>query len=325
MRKILGTIMLFVLSLILIACETESVSIGIIIYNEEDTFLNELISEFIKLKNPKYKYEIAYSLSSQSKQNQQVIEFLKKDVDLLVINPVDRLAARTIIEKTGKDDIPIIFFNREPQHDDLRIRDNLYYVGADPKSQGVLQGEIAAELFGDKKDLNKKYDRNEDNVIQTVIIKGEAGHQDTEDRTTESIQKLKQLGYEVEVLATRVANWNRDESYEKMEELYLEYGDETELVLSNNDDMALGAIDYYLNNNIEVDDVVFIGVDKIKEAVTYIEKGYLNGTVINDLIKQAKAINQLTEIIINDLDINKLEFELTKDKYILIPGEIYMK
>lgn len=330
-KKIITIFSISLLTIILVSCKPKNLKVGIIIYEEHDTFMTEFITELTNIKESNIDFEIVYSLSSQSKQNQQVIELLNKKVDLLVINPVDRLASKTIIEKTKASNTPIIFINRQPQKSDLDERDNLYYVGANPKNQGKLQGDVAAMFLGDPNNLNIKYDHNRDNIVQTVILKGEPGHQDTEDRTNESIKQLTKLGYKIEVLQTKVANWQRSEAKQAMLQLETKFPGEIELILSNNDDMALGAIDYYLEkddettpNTKEVDNKIIVGVDKTKPAIDAILQGLMNGTVLNDFKNQANAVNELISILIAGKNIEDLSYPLTNNKYILLEGEIFV-
>ena len=70
-------------------------------------------------------------------------------------------------------------FNRELVEEDLERWDKLYYVGADAKESGVLQGELAAAYLK----AHPEADRNQDGVIQYVVLEGEAGHQDAILRT----------------------------------------------------------------------------------------------------------------------------------------------
>ena len=83
-------------------------------------------------------------------------------------------------------DVPIIFFNREPVAEDMRQWDRLYYVGADAKQSGVLQGELAVEMIRQ----NSQIDHNKDGKIQYVVLEGEAGHQDAIIRTENAVDTL---------------------------------------------------------------------------------------------------------------------------------------
>ena len=78
---------------------------------------------------------------SQRTQNDQVRELIDAGCNVLCVNLVDRADPSEIIDLARESDVPIIFFNREPVAEDLQQWDKMYYVGADAKESGVMQGE----------------------------------------------------------------------------------------------------------------------------------------------------------------------------------------
>jgi len=131
--------------------EKKKLQIGVTIYDSYDTFLSGYMTAFEKEISKKraegveiglFRYNAA---GSQPLQNEQVEEMLEKDCDVLCVNLVDRTAPSEIIDMAKKKNVPIIFFNRELVDEDLAQWNQLYYVGADAKQSGVLQGEMAAE------------------------------------------------------------------------------------------------------------------------------------------------------------------------------------
>ena len=77
-----------------------------------------------------------------------------------------------------------------------------------------------------------------------------------------------------------------------MENWVKEYGNDIELILSNNDDMALGAIDIIKNEKV-LKDVKVVGVDATEPALEAIKKGELFGSVSSDKPEYARAIIEL--------------------------------
>ena len=76
----------------------------------------------------------------QSIQNDQVDVLLSKGVKALAINLVDPAAAPTIISKAKPDNIPVVFFNKDPGAKAIGSYEHAYYVGTDPKESGLIQG-----------------------------------------------------------------------------------------------------------------------------------------------------------------------------------------
>ena len=60
---------------------------------------------------------------------------------------VDRSAASVIIDKAMDQDVPVIFFNREPVEEDISRWEKLFYIGADPKAEGICQGNMMADAY----------------------------------------------------------------------------------------------------------------------------------------------------------------------------------
>ena len=350
--------------------EKKKLQIGVTIYDNYDTFLSGYMTAFEKEISKKraegveiglFRYNAA---GSQALQNEQVEEMLEKDCDVLCVNLVDRTAPSEIIDMAKKKNVPIIFFNRELVDEDLAQWNQLYYIGADAKQSGILQGEMAAEdilseepekptpevplaspedeeesseksqdksgnaeeiqdfvLQKSREDLDilereasaedtqasteegtekkalilsPRVDKNGDGVIQYLMFEGEAGHQDAIVRTEYSVNTLMQQGIPMEKLSYAIANWSRAEAQSKMMQFYPEFQDRIELILSNNDDMALGVLDAYDKIGLPKDKRPFIyGIDGTTVGLEAVKKGNLMGTVYNDEQGQAKALFQL--------------------------------
>lgn len=328
MKKI-NLILLVFIVLFLVSCEKKEIKVGIMIYDESDTFMQEFKNAIIKNLSD-YEYEVFYASNSQSIQNKQMVNLIDQNYDLLVINAVDRLAASSLAELANDKKIPIIFINREPLEEDIARYENIYYVGADADLLGIRQAEAADLVFKDPKNLNKIFDRNADNVIQTVILKGEQSHQDAEKRTRMSIEHLRALGYEVELLTTSVANWRRDLAYIQTKEI-MEMFPEVELILSNNDDMALGAIDYLVETNrfekgeTYDQDILIIGVDATSVGKQAIKDGLLYASVLNDSSAQGQAVATLINYLMKNKPLDDLPFELVKERYVFVDGQVILK
>ena len=311
--------------------EKETMKIGISVYNQYDTFISELLEsleqealEMEKKHNITILLDIQDAAGNQLTQNEQMERFLERGCDIVCINLVDRTDTTNIIERGKKADVPIIFFNRELVEEDLKRWDRLYYVGADAFESGILQGKILLETL--KTDFDK-IDRNQDGILQYVMLEGEAGHQDSIVRSMYSVQTITEAGYKIEKLGDEIANWNRDQAKTKMTQWLEEHMGNIEVVFSNNDDMALGAVDAlkeagYFGTAEKVPPVI-LGIDGTKEGIRAVENKEVLGTVVNDNKGQAKGILQLAYAI----TYNKTpeEFQLIEGKYIRCPYKIYMK
>ena len=226
----------------------------------------------------------------QQEQNEKVEEMIDAGCDVLCINLVDRTAPSRIVRMARNEDIPVIFFNREPVREDLMQWEKLYYVGCDAEQSGIMQGEIAAEYINSHPEV----DKNEDGKIQYVLLEGEAGHQDAISRTEYSVKTLMKNDVILEKLSYQLADWNRGQAENRMNRLISQYGKEIELVISNNDEMALGAVEAYRTVGYAREDwPVIFGIDGLEDALKAVKAGEMQGSILNDRVDQAKEMAKM--------------------------------
>lgn len=326
-RKILAAGIVFCMCMrSLCACESQQLSgedkvrVGVAYYNQSDTFLNELIACFkeelqsFESDDLEVTVTVRDAAGSQRTQDDQVKEMLDAGCNVLCVNLVDRADPSEIIDLARERDIPIIFFNREPVAEDLMQQDGLYYVGAEAEESGIMQGELAVDAIRQ----NDRIDRNKDGKIQYVMLEGEAGHQDAIIRTENAVETLKSNGIALEKLSYQIANWNRAQAQNRMEQMIGQYQNKIELVLANNDDMALGALDAYRKLNYTESALpVFFGIDGTDVGLQAVRDGKMAGTVYNDKEGQAEAMAKLAVAAATGEGMEDIEFE--NEKYIYLP------
>lgn len=319
-------IIFFMAVLFLCACEkqqpdaTDQIYVGVASYNQSDTFISQMISclkeELEELENDGFTVTVTIrdAAGLQRTQDDQVEELIDAGCNVLCVNLVDRSNPSEIIDMARENNVPVIFFNREPVAGDMMQWDRLYYVGADAWQSGMIQGQLAAEVIKE----NPRIDRNKDGKIQYVILEGEPGHQDAIIRTENAVDTLKNYGIQLEKLSCGIANWNRAQAQNRMAQMIGQYQHNIELVLANNDDMALGAIDAYQKSNFtESAFPVFFGIDGTDVGLAAVADETLSGTVYNDKEGQAKAMAKLAAALVSNKGMEKIEFK--KEKYIYLP------
>ena len=274
----------------------KTLRVGVITYTQDDPFINGLTDELkaqLKAMENKERRIIVSTKSGnddQQEQNEKVEEMIDAGCDVLCINLVDRTAPSRIIRMARNEDIPVIFFNREPVREDLMQWEKLYYVGCDAEQSGIMQGEIAAEYINSHPEV----DKNEDGKIQYVLLEGEAGHQDAISRTEYSVKTLMKNDVILEKLSYQLADWNRGQAENRMNRLISQYGKEIELVISNNDEMALGAVEAYRTVGYAREDwPVIFGIDGLEDALKAVKAGEMQGSILNDRVDQAKEMAKM--------------------------------
>lgn len=336
MKRITVVFLVFML-LLFCSCKKEPNRVGLFVYNEIDPFMQSFAGQIMSLSSGKFPVQLYYAKNSQVIQNEQIESELQNNPSLVMINPVDRLGSYSIIKTMKEKNIPIIFFNREPLAEDLALWDKVYYVGAKAAQSGQLQAELVMNLFGTDPAKFHNLDKNSDGKIQLIILKGEQGHQDAETRTSEVIQSFERRQFPVDILAIEVANWNFHEASIKMAKLLQKYEDSIELIISNNDDMALGSIQtmreygflHDTNNDGHVDSndemwIPIVGIDGLEEADKAIASGYLYGTVKNNSVKMTEVMIELSLILLGQKDFSSLSVPVVEDKYLWIDYSPYI-
>ena len=300
--------------------QSKQIYIGVACYNQKDTFLEELMESFKEecsgLEEDGYDISLTImdAAGSQRTQDDQVQEMISDGCDILCINLADRTDPSEIIDAAKENDVPIIFFNREPVEEDMMQWDRLYYVGAKPRQSGRMQGELAADIIKN----NPGVDKNKDGSIQYVILEGEMGHQDAIIRTESAVESLKDNGIVLEKLSYQIANWNRAQAQNRMTQLIGQYKTQIELVLANNDAMILGAIDAYEKlGYTEANLPVFVGIDGTDEGLRAVQEQKMAATVYNDKEGQAKAMAQLAFSVVTGDGMDTIKFE--NQRYIYLP------
>lgn len=299
---------------------SQNVYVGVTYYDQSDIFLNELLDCFkkeiqdLESEEKKISVTIQGAGGSQRTQDDQVKELIDGGCNVLCVNLVDRTDPSEIIDLAREKQVPIIFFNREPVAEDMAQWEQLYYVGAKAEESGTMQGEMAAEAIK----ANPQVDRNKDGKIQYVVLEGEPGHQDTIIRTENAVEALKAGGIELEKLSYGLANWNRAQAENRMSQMISQYQTKIELVLANNDEMALGAMDAYEKLNYTESTLpLFFGIDGTKVGLEAVRDSRLSGTVYNDKEGQAKAMAKLVEALVTGSGMEDMDFE--NQKYLYLP------
>lgn len=291
------------------AAKPELPKIGATIYKFDDNYMSFVRKAFEAAGEGKAEILLADSMNDQAKQNDQVDTFITKGVQALAINLVDPAAAGTIVEKAKAANLPVIFFNKEPSAEVLNSYDKCWYAGITSKQFAVDEGQLIVDGWK----AHPEWDKNGDGVIQYVMLKGEPGHPDAEIRSTASIETIENAGIKVEQLDLQTGMWDASKGKELMETWLAKYGDKIEFVISNNDAMALGAVEalkaagYFTGDKY----MPVVGVDGIPEAVELIRNGEMLGTVLND----PKSLGQATFDLVYNVALGKDPLEGTTWKF----------
>ena len=241
-------------------------------------------------------------------QRRQMADALERNSGVILLNPVSPDSVGELLEMAAAHDVPVVLFNREPS--DLSVLtaygDRVVYVGSRTEQAGELQGRAIAQMLAE----HPEYDRNGDGKIQYVMLMGEADNQDAQARTSGCLDALDALGVAMEpVIPVQVCDWDDWEAQKVIQHLLI---DQTafEMVISNNDTMAVGALAALNAFGVNLvggkDYIPVVGVDATDEAVDLIESGMMTATVRQDAEGIAGAIAKIA-LLMQDEGLTALE------------------
>jgi len=271
--------------------------IGILPYWKDDVYISLVTDALGKLFAEKAEVCIMDGRRDQFRQDEQMDELIAKKAQALIINLVDPLAASRVVDKVKKAGIPAIFFNREPHLKIFKVYSRARFVGTDLNEAGTMQGELIRRLWT----AHPEYDRNKDGVLQFIMFQGGTDNPEAVARTEYSVKHARALGVPLQQVGkTHICDWDEALARQTMKQVMNTYGNQIELVISNNDTMALGAIaalqevGYNKEGGPASAFTPVVGVDAISRAVEAIRKGVMSATVKQDGEKMAEAIMALT-------------------------------
>jgi methyl-galactoside transport system substrate-binding protein len=286
--------------------EGKPIKVGALLYRFDDAYISlvrQSLEEIQKENEGKVEFTFYDGKDNQSIQNKSMDELLQKgEVDLLLLNLVDTKVTREAINKIKQKNIPVVLFNREPVDiAAVRSYNKAYFIGTNASEAGMLQGEILINAWKTNKKL---IDKNKDNIMQYVMLMGERDNLEAIDRTKYSISTINNAGIKTQELSLQVGDWNEEKAKDITKSLFLQLGNKIEVIISNNDAMAIGAVkalqEQGYNNGDITKTIPIVGVDAIPEAQELIKKGYMTGSVIQDPSAMAKALYEVgTNLVYN--------------------------
>lgn len=223
---------------------------------------------------------------------------------------------------------PLVFFNRQPSDpttgaldmESMNWNESTYYVGFDAAAGGAVQGKLITDFLASADPA--VIDRNGDGVIGYVLCIGDVGHNDSKARTqgirealgtwngstdpgkvkegqvTVGGKTFKVVELEGKAMTgTDGSTWNANAATEAMGGWATKYDKQIDMVVSNNDGMAMGCLQA---SNYPAGVPIF-GYDANADAIEAIGAGKLTGTVSQNVDAQATATLQVLRNLLDGL------------------------
>ncbi|HEY5207235.1 MAG TPA: sugar ABC transporter substrate-binding protein [Roseiarcus sp.] len=250
--------------------------IGVSMDKFDDNFLTVLrngMADYAKTL-PGVTLQIEDAKDDVSKQLSQVQNFIANGVTAIIVNPVDTSATAAITKAAADAGVPLVYVNREPTDVD-KLGAKAAFVASNEAESGTLEMKAICKLLGGKGNI--------------LVIEGQLSNQAAVQRTKdihEVIATPECSG--IKIIAEQTGEWDRTKGQNLMTN-WLSKGMHFDAVVSNNDEMAVGAIQAMKSAGMDTKKAIVGGVDATQDALASMKAGDLKVTVFQDAAGQGKG------------------------------------
>ncbi|MFW9269020.1 sugar ABC transporter substrate-binding protein [Pseudomonas sp. D2-30] len=233
------------------------------------TYLRESMDKKAKALPDGVTLQFEDARSDVVKQLSQVESFISQKVDALIVNPVDTAATQRITKAAVAAGIPLVYVNRRP--DDPKLPEGVVTVASDDLEAGRMQMQYLADKMGGKGEI--------------VILLGDLANNSTTNRT-KGVKEVLAKYPDIKIEQEQTGTWSRDKGMTLVND-WLTQGREFNAVVSNNDEMAIGAAMALRQTGAKKGSVLIAGVDGTPDGLNAIKKGDMAVSVFQDAKGQA--------------------------------------
>jgi ribose transport system substrate-binding protein len=190
-------------------------------------------------------------------QLSSVEDLLIKQIDVLIVNPVDGNAVVSAITAAKDAGVPVITVDRAAEGIDVTS-----HIASDNVAGGEMAGDFIAEQLGE-----------EGKIVELQGIPGTSAARDRGKGFNMAMDNYAGM----EVIARQPAGFDRAEGMTVMENI-LQGNPEIDAVFAHNDNMALGAMEAIAAAG-RSDEIMIVGFDAIDDAREAVAEGEMAATV----------------------------------------------
>ncbi|MBR8047274.1 rhizopine-binding protein [Burkholderia multivorans] len=273
--------------------------IGVTMASFDDTFLTILRNSIADAaKKDGATVQIEDAGNDVGKQLSQVQNMIAQKVDAIIVNAVDTDATPKITKMVTAAKIPLVYVNRKPVDFD-KLSAGVAVVASDEKQSGTLQARQVCKLLGGKGDL--------------LVLMGELSNESARARTKdiEDVIATKDCAG-MRIVDKREGKWSRTQGQD-ITMNWLSSGMKFDAIVSNNDEMAIGAINALKAARKWTPKTIVAGIDATPDGLASMKSGELKVSVYQN------ASGQGTQAVAAAL---KLAKKQNVDRYVNVPFEL---
>ena len=204
--------------------------------------------------------------ANDEKENSMIENCIASGFDAIIIQANNGEAQLPYIQQVVDAGIPCITTNPRVECEGTGSID------ADPYEQAKVNCDLAIDQIPEG--------------AKVVVLNGPAGNFHSTERRNAWQAEFFDKRSDVTILAEDIANWNKDEAMQLMEDWVNAHG-KIDAVISMNDNMAAGAIEA-VKDNPDFEGMLAYGVDGTAEACLLIKEGKMTSTGLQSAIDLAQ-------------------------------------
>lgn len=272
-----------------------SIKIGYLCSNVNDTFQKQILDS-AKEEARKNNFELIVKDADEdmSLQTEQITALIEDKVAGLIVVPVSTSEVEPVTEAANAAKVPIVYLNRNP-FGDTKTTSAAFFIGPNEKASGEMQAQYLIEAMPQGGGV--------------AILEGLSLNDGTVKRTAGNESVLKE-NEKFRILAKESGDWKRDQGDILTHAWLKTYGNGLNAILSNNDEMALGALDALEKNGRN--DVLVFGIDATEAGRDAVRQGRLKATVFQDSEKQGSGAVKIMAKLLNEQKVKKVTILDTK-------------
>ncbi len=228
-------------------------------------------------KYPDMTVDIMDGQASDEKVNSFIENCITNQYDLIILQANNGEAQTPYVYQVIEAGIPIILTN--PRIPGIVGANS---VDADPYEQGAVNARYALNLVPKN--------------AKVVVLNGPAGNMHSTAREKAWDQEFFAKRPDVKIVGEQIANWNKDEAMNIMED-WVQANDTIDAVISMNDNMAAGALEV-VKDNPKYNNLLAFAVDGTAEAALLIQEGRLTSTSFQNAYELARTSVELAHNIL---------------------------
>jgi inositol transport system substrate-binding protein len=266
------------LTIALMTTTAQAAKIGVSMALFDDNFLTVLRNGMVAQAKGMQgvDLQVVDAQNDVAKQLDQIKNFAASGVDAIIVNPVDTSATQAMSDAAAAAKIPLVYVNRQPINLDT-LPDNQAFVASNEAESGTLETKEICRLL---KAAGKT-------SADVYVMEGELSNQAAVQRTKDihDVMGGPDCGVKLNIIDQQTANWSRDQAQNLMTN-WLSAGKKFDAVISNNDEMAIGAIQSLKAGKVDMNTMIVGGVDATQDALASMKAGELKVSVFQDAAGQ---------------------------------------